>query len=66
VQTRIDALSKPKHVPKDIDLNAAKSGLADATAAWDKAQTAFKSGNARMRWPQVKMQKPSLIQRRRH
>jgi hypothetical protein len=45
VQTRIDALSKTKHVPKDIDLGAAKSGLADATSAWDKAQEAFKSGN---------------------
>jgi|SRR5580692_2376674 hypothetical protein len=46
VQTRIDALSKTKHVPKDIDLNAGKSGLADATSAWDKAQSAFSSGNA--------------------
>jgi hypothetical protein len=46
VQTRIDALSKTKHVPKDIDLGAAKSALADATSAWDKAQTVFKSGNA--------------------
>jgi len=45
VQTRIDALSKTKHVPKDVDLNSAKSGLADATSAWDKAQEAFKSGN---------------------
>jgi hypothetical protein len=45
VQTRIDALSKTKHVPKDIDLGAAKSGIADATSAWDKAQEAFKSGN---------------------
>jgi hypothetical protein len=45
VQTRIDALSKTKHVPKDVDLGAAKSGLADATPAWDKAQEAFKSGN---------------------
>src|ERR1700723_154266 len=45
VQTRIDALSKTKHVPKDIDLGAAKSGLADAISAWDKAQEAFKSGN---------------------
>jgi hypothetical protein len=44
VQTRIDALSKTKHVPKDLDLVAAKSGLADATSAWDKAQEAFKSG----------------------
>ena len=46
VQTRIDALSKSRHVPKDIDLSAAKSGLADAASTWDKAQSAFKSGNA--------------------
>jgi hypothetical protein len=45
VQTRIDALTKTKHVPKDIDLAAAKSGLADATSAWENAQSAFKSGN---------------------
>jgi hypothetical protein len=45
VQTRIDALSKTKHVPRDIDLGAAKSALADATSAWDKAQEAFKAGN---------------------
>jgi HAMP domain-containing protein len=46
VQTRIDELSKAKHVPKGIDLAAAKSGLADATGAWEKAQSAFKLGNA--------------------
>jgi hypothetical protein len=45
VQTRVDALSKTKRVPKDVDLGAAKSGLADATSAWGKAQDAFKSGN---------------------
>ncbi len=45
VQTRIDALSKTKHVPKGLDLVAAKSALADATSAWDKAQDAYKSGN---------------------
>jgi hypothetical protein len=45
VQSRIDALSKTKHVPKDVDLGAAKSGLADATSAWEKAQDAFKAGN---------------------
>jgi len=45
VQTRIDALSKTKHVPKDVDIGTAKSGLADATSAWDKAQESFKSGN---------------------
>jgi hypothetical protein len=45
VQSRIDELSKTKHMPKGVDLGAAKSGLADATAAWDKAQEAFKSGD---------------------
>jgi hypothetical protein len=45
VQTRVDALSKTKHVPKDVDLNAAKSGLADANTAWSKAEDAFKAGN---------------------
>ena len=45
VQTRVDALSKGKHVPKDVDLGAAKSGLADANTAWGKAQDAFKAGN---------------------
>jgi len=34
VQTRIDALTKAKRAPKDVDLAAAKSGLADATSAW--------------------------------
>lgn len=46
VQTRVDELAKARHVPKGIDLAAAKSGLADATSAWEKAQSAFKSGNA--------------------
>ncbi|HTB87366.1 MAG TPA: hypothetical protein VK743_05425 [Steroidobacteraceae bacterium] len=45
VQARVDALSKTKRVPKDVDLGAAKSGLADANSAWEKAQDAFKSGN---------------------
>jgi len=45
VQSRIDDFSKTKKVPKGVDLGAAKSGLADATSAWDKAKDAFKSGN---------------------
>src|SRR5580704_4136801 len=45
VQARVDVLSKTKRVPKDVDLGAAKSGLADANSAWEKAQDAFKSGN---------------------
>jgi hypothetical protein len=60
VQTRIDALSKTKHVPKDIDLAAAKSGLADATAAWNNAETAFKSGNAADAVPLAKDAKAKL------
>jgi hypothetical protein len=45
VQSKIDDLSKGKRVPKDVDLGAAKSGLADANSAWQKAQDAFKAGN---------------------
>jgi hypothetical protein len=60
VQTRIDALSKTKHVPKDIELTAAKSGLTDATSAWEKAQTAFKSGNAADAVPAAKDAKSKL------
>jgi hypothetical protein len=45
VQARVDDLTKTKRVPKDVDLGAAKSGLADANSAWGKAQDAFKSGN---------------------
>jgi HAMP domain-containing protein len=45
VQSRVDALSKTKHVPKDIDLTTARSGLTDATSTWEKAQTEFKAGN---------------------
>ncbi len=44
VQTRIDALTKAKRAPKDVDLAAAKSGLADATSAWENAQSKFQSG----------------------
>jgi hypothetical protein len=45
VQSRIDDFSKTKKVPKGVDLGAAKSGLAEATSAWDKAKEAFKAGN---------------------
>jgi hypothetical protein len=60
VQTRIDELSKGKHVPKDIDLAAAKSGLADATLGWENAQSAFKSGNATDAVPMAKDAKSKL------
>ncbi len=60
VQSRIDALSKSKHVPKDVDLAAAKSGLADASSAWENAQTAFKSGNASEAVPLAKDAKSKL------
>jgi len=46
VQARVDELSKSKHVPKDVDLEMAKSALADAGSSWDKAQSVFKAGNA--------------------
>jgi hypothetical protein len=45
VKTRVDALAKTRHVPKGVDLAAAKSGLGDATVLWDKAQAAFQSNH---------------------
>jgi hypothetical protein len=60
VQKRIDELSKSKRVPKDIDLAAAKAGLADASSAWDNAQSAFKSGNAPDAVPLAKDAKSKL------
>jgi hypothetical protein len=38
-------LGKSKHLPAGVDLEAAKSGLADATSLWEKAQAAFTGGN---------------------
>ena len=43
VQARVDELSKTKRAPKGVDLGAAKSGLADATAAWNKGRRGFSS-----------------------
>jgi hypothetical protein len=45
VKSRVDVLGKSKHLPAGVDLEAAKTGLADATSLWDKAQAAFKDGN---------------------
>jgi hypothetical protein len=45
VKSRVDVLGKSKRLPAGVDLEAAKSGLADATGLWDKAQQAFGSGN---------------------
>lgn len=42
VKSRVAVLGKSKHLPAGVDLEAAKTGLADATAAWDTAQ---KAGN---------------------
>lgn len=45
LKTRVRAFSKMRHVPKGVDLTAGKSDVDDATVLWEKAQTAFKSGN---------------------
>ena len=45
VKSRVDVLSKSKHVPAGVDLAAAKTSLADATTLWGKAQAAFSSNN---------------------
>ena len=45
VKSRVDMMSKSHHAPAGVDLAAARTGLADATALWGKAQAAFSSGN---------------------
>jgi hypothetical protein len=45
VTSRAGVLAKSKHLPTGVDLAAAKSGLADATSLWSKAQAAFAAGN---------------------
>jgi hypothetical protein len=47
IQNRLDLLSKKsgKKLAAGIDLDAAKSSMADATSLWSKAQGAFASGN---------------------
>ncbi len=47
IQGRLDMLSqkKNKKLAAGIDLDAAKTGLSDATSLWSKAQGAFGNGN---------------------
>jgi hypothetical protein len=47
VQARLDLLSQKKNgkLASGIDLDAAKSALAEATSRWSKAQGAFGNGN---------------------
>ena len=41
----MSALGKSNHPPAGIDVAAAQTGVADATALWSKAQAAFAAGN---------------------
>lgn len=45
LQHRIEVLGKNRRLARGIDVAAAKSGLADVTSLWSKAQGAFASGN---------------------
>jgi phage host-nuclease inhibitor protein Gam len=45
LRKRVDELSKSRHVPKGENLTMAQTGLADASARWDKAQASDKAGN---------------------
>jgi hypothetical protein len=45
VQSRVTVLGKSKHLPAGVNLDAAKSALADATSMWAKAQAASTSGD---------------------
>ncbi len=42
---RATALGKSKKAPAGVDMDAAKSAVADATASWTKAQAANTSGD---------------------
>ena len=48
IKSRVESLSKSKKLPANLDkekLEGAKSGLAEVTAKWDEANSAFKAGN---------------------
>ena len=45
VTNRATALGKSKHAPAGVDMEAAKSAVADATASWTKAQAANTAGD---------------------
>ncbi|MCC7463527.1 MAG: hypothetical protein IT480_13830 [Gammaproteobacteria bacterium] len=46
VKSRVDVLGKSRRLPEGVDLEAAKTGLADATSLWDKAQQLANSGGS--------------------
>ena len=45
VKSRVDVLSKSRKPPAGVDLEAARSALAEATDEWTKAETASTAGN---------------------
>lgn len=45
VTSRVAAMARNKHPPADVDVNAAKASIADASSLWSKAQAAFAAGN---------------------
>ena len=48
IQSRVDALSKSKKLPKNLDkakLESAKSDLAEVSKSWDEASKAYKEGS---------------------
>ena len=48
IQSRVDALSKSKKLPKNLDkakLESAKSDLAEVGKSWDEANKAYKEGS---------------------
>lgn len=65
IQSRLDALSKSKKLPKNLDkakLESAKSGLAEVGKSWDEAIKSYKEGSLADALPKGKDAKEKAAQ----
>ncbi len=60
VRSRIDALSNVRHVPKRVDVAAAKVAIAEGSALWDKGHAAFDAGRFEDAVASLKDAKPKV------
>ncbi|MBE0568800.1 MAG: hypothetical protein IH577_03895 [Deltaproteobacteria bacterium] len=65
IQSRVDALSRSKKLPKNLDkakLESAKSGLAEVRKSWDEASKSYKEGSLADALPKGKGAKEKAAQ----